>query len=152
MAGIRQACFSYRPGNATKENVMGRKVKVLIVDDQRSIRNVLTSMIGTLGGEVVGEAENGEEAVAQFTALQPDMVLMDITMPKMNGIEALKRIMAMNPDAFVIMLTSHNTAEIVQECIESGAQNFLLKSNSIDVLCAELKLTWIEYVKTLQGV
>jgi two-component system, chemotaxis family, chemotaxis protein CheY len=131
---------------------MGRKVKVLIVDDQKSIRNVLASMVGTLGGEVVGEAANGEEGVAQFAALQPDMVLMDITMPKMNGIEALKRIMTINPDALVIMLTSHNTVEIIQECIESGAQNFLLKSNAIDVLCEELKSTWIEYVKTLQGV
>ena|SRR2546421_28258 len=131
---------------------MRRKVKVLIVDDQRSIRNVLTSMIGTLGGEVIGEAENGEEAVAQCAALQPDMILMDITMPKMDGIEALKRIMATSPDMLVIMLTSHNTAEIVHECLAHGAKNFLLKSNPINVLCEELKVTWAEYAKTLQGV
>jgi len=131
---------------------MRRKVKVLIVDDQRSIRNMLTSIIGTLGGEVVGEAENGEEAVAKCAALQPDMILMDITMPKMDGIEALKHIMTTRPDTLVIMLTSHNTAEIVQECIAYGAKNFLLKSNSINVLCEELKLTWAEYCKTLQGV
>lgn len=131
---------------------MKRKVKVLIVDDQKSIRGLLTTLIDKLGGEVVGEAQDGEEAVTKFAALTPDIVLMDINMPKMDGIEALKRIIASDPKALVIMLTSQNTAEVVQECIAHGARNFLLKSNPVDVLYEELKSSWSAHVRELQGV
>jgi two-component system chemotaxis response regulator CheY len=131
---------------------MKRKVKVLIVDDQKSIRDLLKNLIAQLGGEVVGEAPDGEAAITQCAALAPDLVLMDINMPKMDGIEALKHITASDPNALVIMLTSQNTAEVVQECITHGAKNFLLKSNPVDVLYEELKSTWAMHVRQLQGV
>ena len=131
---------------------MKRKARVLIVDDQRSIRAMLHAMIAQLGGEVVGEAQDGEEAVTKCLELQPDIVLMDINMPKMDGVEALKRINASNPEVLVIMLTSQNTAEVVRECIMHGAKNFLLKSNPAAVLYEELRTSWAEHSKTLERV
>ena len=129
---------------------MKRKARVLIVDDQRSIRAMLNAMIAHLGGEVVGEAQDGEEAVTKCLELQPDLVLMDINMPKMDGVEALKRISASNPEVLVIMLTSQNTAEVVRECLMHGAKNFLLKSNPAPVLYEELRTSWAEHSKTLE--
>jgi len=131
---------------------MKRKARVLIVDDQRSIRAMLNAMIAQLGGEVVGEAQDGEEAVTKYLELQPDLVLMDINMPKMDGVEALKRINASNPEALVIMLTSQNTAEVVRECLMHGAKNFLLKSNPAAVLYEELRTSWAEHSRTLERV
>jgi two-component system chemotaxis response regulator CheY len=131
---------------------MKRKARVLIVDDQRSIRAMLHAMIAQLGGEVVGEAQDGEEAVTKCLELQPDIVLMDINMPKMDGVEALKRINASNPEVLVIMLTSQNTAEVVRECIMHGAKNFLLKSNPAAVLYEELRTSWAEHSRTLERV
>ncbi len=131
---------------------MKRKARVLIVDDQRSIRAMLNAMIAQLGGEVVGEAQDGEEAVTKYLELQPDLVLMDINMPKMDGVEALKRINASNPGALVIMLTSQNTAEVVRECLMHGAKNFLLKSNPAAVLYEELRTSWAEHSRTLERV
>ena len=131
---------------------MKRKARVLIVDDQRSIRAMLNAMIAQLGGEVVGEAQDGEEAVTKYIELQPDLVLMDINMPKMDGVEALKRINASNPGALVIMLTSQNTAEVVRECLRHGAKNFLLKSNPAAVLYEELRTSWAEHSRTLERV
>jgi two-component system chemotaxis response regulator CheY len=131
---------------------MKRKARVLIVDDQRSIRAMLHAMIAQLGGEVVGEAQDGEEAVTKCLDLQPDIVLMDINMPKMDGVEALKRINASNPEVLVIMLTSQNTAEVVRECIMHGAKNFLLKSNPAAVIYEELRTSWVEHSRTLERV
>ena len=131
---------------------MQRKVRVLIVDDQKSIRDLLKNLINHMGAEVVGEAADGEEAVVQFSALKPDMVLLDITMPKMDGLEALKQINEVNSSALIVMLTSQNTAEVVRECIMNGAKNFLLKSNPVDVLFKELTSTWAEHVKSLEAV
>jgi two-component system chemotaxis response regulator CheY len=131
---------------------MKRKARVLIVDDQRSIRAVLNTMIAQLGGEVVGEAQDGEEAVTKCLELRPDIVLMDINMPKMDGVEALKRINASNLGALVIMLTSQNTAEVVQECLRHGAKNFLLKSNPASVIYEELRTSWAEHSRTLERV
>src|SRR5439155_10028349 len=87
-------------------------------------------------------AQDGEEAVTKYLELQPDLVLMDINMPKMDGVEALKRINASNPGALVIMLTSQNTAAVVRECLMHGAKNFLLKSNPAAVLYEELRTSW----------
>ena len=131
---------------------MKRKARVLIVDDQRSIRAMLNAMIAQLGGEVVGEAQDGEEAVTKYIELQPDLVLMDINMPKMDGVEALKRINASNPGALVIMLTSQNTAAVVRECLMHGAKNFLLKSNPAAVIYEELRTSWVEHSRTLERV
>lgn len=120
--------------------------RIMIVDDQRTVRSLLKQIIESIGATVVGESEDGEAAVAQYQVLKPDMVLMDINMPKMDGIEALRKIMVLDPNAIVIMLTSQNTSEAVQDCILSGAKNFLLKANPRDKLIEELKSTWKKYL------
>ena len=116
-----------------------------ISDDQRSIRMLLAAVIAKLGGNVVAEAENGEEAIAKYAEHKPDIVLMDINMPKMDGVSALKSIMAADPDATVVMLTSQDTLDTVQTCISAGAAHFILKSNSPDSIMEELAEVWAHH-------
>ena len=122
------------------------KPRFLVVDDSRAIRAHLKQIIRQIDGEVVGEAANGEEAVKQFTDLCPDIMLLDVNMPKMDGRSALRLAMAHRPDAIVIMLTSQDTMEVVQECLELGAKNYILKNNPEEVLITELKKTWSDHL------
>ena len=117
---------------------MGNKKTVLLADDQSSIRSLIKTVVDSLGGEVVGEAENGSEAVSKYKLLKPDLVLLDINMPIMDGVEALGQIMAENPAAAVAMLTSQNTTEVIKKCAGSGAKYFVLKT-SPESIAAELK-------------
>lgn len=100
---------------------------VLIVDDMLYMRMRLRKVLEDMGFLVVGEAENGEVAVAQYTALRPDLVLLDVTMPEMNGLEALKIIMQKDPHAKVIIVSAIGQAKNVQEAILAGAKNYILK-------------------------
>lgn len=88
--------------------------------------------------EVAGEAGDGEEAVAAYKILRPDLVFLDINMPSMDGITALKAIRAADPGARVIMLTSVNWSESVIECIEAGAESYLPKDLPREALVQEL--------------
>lgn len=126
---------------------MIRKIGVLIVDDQRSIRELLKEILLGMGANTLGEADNGVDAVEKFKQLAPDMVLMDINMPKMDGIQALKGIITHDPKALVIMLTSQNTLVTVQECLTIGASNYILKDSSPDEIEERLKKTWVNHVK-----
>ena len=104
-------------------------VKVLIVDDHAAVREGLQSLLGLQDGiEVVGEAADGLEAVEQACRLVPDVVLMDLVMPKMDGIEATRRIRALNPVTQVIILTSFSEEDMATEAIEAGASRYLLKN------------------------
>jgi len=125
---------------------MSKVVEVLIVDDQVSIRQMLRQMIVQLGGKVVAEAADGIEAIEKYAITKPDMVLLDINMPRMNGIDALKAIRSADPNAMIVMLTSQNTLPVVRECVQSGAKNFLLKNNPPDVLMNELKKSWQDHI------
>ena len=120
---------------------MTTKVSVLIADDQGSIRGLIQTIVAELGGDVVGEAENGVEAVEKFKSLSPDLVLLDINMPKMDGVEALQEIKKVNPEAMVAMLTSQNTVDVVRKCVGFGAKNFILKS-SPETIQEELNKMW----------
>ncbi len=121
------------------------KPRFLIVDDSRTIRLHLKQLIRQVDGELIGEAANGEEAVKQFTDLKPDIMLLDVNMPKMDGLCALKQCMAAWPEGVVVMLTSQDTMEVVQECIGMGAKNYILKSNPDDAIVSELKSTLAEH-------
>lgn len=106
---------------------MTDKIKILIADDQSSIRALIKDILISLDAEVVGEAENGLQAVEKHKELQPDLTLLDINMPQMDGKQALRAILKDDPKAVISMLTSQNTTEVVSQCLQFGAKHFILK-------------------------
>jgi two-component system chemotaxis response regulator CheY len=105
-------------------NIMKR---VLIADDATFMRLMLKQMLSQNGFEVVGEAENGEVAVDKYKEYKPDLVTMDITMPNVNGIDALKMIMDFDSSAKVIMISAMGQENMVRESIVCGAKSFVVK-------------------------
>jgi two-component system chemotaxis response regulator CheY len=100
---------------------------ILIVDDTLFMRIKLRGLLEKWGYQVVGEAINGIEAVEKFTTLRPDIVLMDITMPEMDGITSLKEIKKREPNACVVMVSAMGQESSVKEAIVAGARNFVIK-------------------------
>jgi len=100
--------------------------KILVVDDAEFLRVRLTKMLATDGFEVF-QAENGLKAVEQYKAIHPDVVLMDVTMPEMDGLTALKEIVQFDAKAKVIMLTALGQESVVLEAVKSGARDFVVK-------------------------
>ncbi len=101
--------------------------RILITDDALFMRVTLKKILTENGYEVVGEAANGQEAVDLFQSLKPDVVTMDITMPEMDGLEALKAIRAIDPAANVVMCTAMGQKNMVVEAIQAGAKDFIVK-------------------------
>lgn len=101
--------------------------KLLIVDDAAFMRVSIRNMLQNSDIEIVGEAANGLMAVKMYKELSPDVVTMDITMPEMSGIEALKMIKGLDPQAKVIMVSSMGQERMVKEAIISGAKTFIVK-------------------------
>ena len=104
---------------------MGKSV--LIVDDAAFMRMMLKDILTKNDFEVVGEAENGKVAVAAYQKLQPDIVTMDITMPEMNGIDAVKAIKTLDASAKVVMVSAMGQQPMVIEAIQAGAVDFIVK-------------------------
>jgi len=107
--------------------------KILVADDAMFMRNRTSKLLTANGYEVV-EAANGEEAVKLYFEEKPDVVLMDITMPEMDGIEALKQLRAKDPDAKVIIVTAMGQKSMVLEAIKAGARDFIVKPFDPDKL------------------
>ena len=101
--------------------------KILVTDDAAFMRMMVKDILTKGGHEVVGEAENGKQAVDKYKELKPDLVTMDITMPEMDGIEALKAIKAEDPNANVIMCSAMGQQAMVLEAIQAGAKDFVVK-------------------------
>jgi CheY-like chemotaxis protein len=101
--------------------------KVLIVDDEAHVRKFVGLIVKRLGATSILEAENGEQAVELFEAEQPDLTLLDVNMPRMDGVETLRHIMSVRPDALVVMLTSLANRQTVEECSVLGATDYLRK-------------------------
>lgn len=101
--------------------------KILIVDDSRTSRRILRNILTDAGHEVLGEAENGEIAVEKATTLNPDIITLDITMPIMDGLEALKIIKKDNQVVKVVMISASGQKNKMMEAISMGAVEFLLK-------------------------
>jgi two-component system chemotaxis response regulator CheY len=101
--------------------------RVLIVDDAKFMRVMIRDILSGGGFEVVGEAEDGIEAIKLFKELHPDLVTMDITMPNMNGIDSLKEIRKLDENARVVMCTAMGQKAMVIESIQSGAIDFIVK-------------------------
>lgn len=108
--------------------------KVLVVDDAAFMRISIKNMISKHGFEVVGEAANGNEAVAKYKELNPDIVTMDITMPDKTGLEALKEIMEYDPNATVVMVSALGQEGMMKEAITSGAKGFIVKPFKEDII------------------
>jgi two-component system chemotaxis response regulator CheY len=102
-------------------------VRVLIVDDALFMRSMIRDIFSREGFEVVGEAENGAEAVRLQRELKPDLITMDIVMPVMDGITALREIVGVDPGASVIMVSALGQESLIAEAIEAGARDFIVK-------------------------
>ena len=102
----------------------------LIAEDDETIRMLFASLLETGGWTVVGEADNGARAVDMYKEHTPDLVLMDIQMPEMDGVDALKAVIAHDPNAVVVMLTAISNLDIIEDCIQAGAKDYLRKDLS----------------------
>ena len=116
---------------------MGKRI--LIVDDSATMRTILKDTLTQNGYEIAGEATNGKEAVIQYENLQPDLVLMDTTMPEMDGVEALKKIKASDPRALIIMCSAYGQQAMVIEATTAGAKDFIVKPYETDHVLATVK-------------
>lgn len=113
--------------------------KVLVVDDAAFMRMMIKDILSKNGYEVAGEAENGAVAVSKYAELKPDLVLMDITMPEKDGIQALKEIKASDAGAKVIMCSAMGQQAMVIEAIQSGARDFIVKPFQADRVIEAVK-------------
>ena len=116
-------------------------LRILVVDDHALFRDGMVSLLKAAGLQVIGEANNGQEAVSEAQRLKPDVILMDIDMPVMNGIEATRQITGTLPEIKVVMLTISQEDQKLVEALRAGAAGYLLKSLNSD-----------EFIKLLQGV
>ncbi len=128
------------PTGALEQSAVERGPRVLIADDQELIRTGFRMILTARGLDVVGEAADGAEAVAAADRLRPDVVLMDIRMPTMDGLEAARRILAQSPDCRVIMLTTFDLDHYVYAALALGASGFLLKDVTAAHLAAAVRL------------
>lgn len=120
---------------------MSDKIKVLVVDDHTVVRKGLCSLLSAekYGVKVVGEAVDGQDAVEKNRSLGPDVILMDLIMPKMNGIEAIQAIRSETPEARILVLTSYGEDDLLLEAIDSGALGYLMKDTSPDELVSMIR-------------
>ena len=101
--------------------------KILLVDDEPHIRVFVSLILKSLGQPVIKEVSNGEEAIVAYHAEKPDIVLLDVNMPHLDGIQTLRKLKEIDPDCVVIMLTSLATRETVERALELGAVNYIRK-------------------------
>ncbi len=100
---------------------------ILVVDDASFMRMMIKDILSKNGFTILGEAENGLKGVEKYKELQPDLVIMDITMPEMDGIQAVREIKKINPDAKIVMCSAMGQQAMVIEAIQAGAKDFIVK-------------------------
>ena len=113
---------------------MTSRPTVLLCDDSRALRMLAARQLEDCGFAVVGEAGNGNEAVSQYQALKPDVVLMDLVMPECDGKQALGRILSLDPGARVVILSSLGGQGDIEECLKLGAKSYLQKPIDPEVM------------------
>jgi two-component system response regulator NreC len=115
------------------------KTKVLLVDDHTIVRQGLKALLGFQDGiEVVGEAEDGRQAIEKAKELVPDIIVIDITMPNLNGIEATRQLKKINPEMKVLVLTVHDNEEYIHQVLQAGASGYLLKESAVSDLVSAI--------------
>ena len=118
-------------------------MKVLITDDHTIVREGLKAILGVQPDiEIVGEATNGEESIKKAKELQPDIILMDITMPGMNGLEATRQIRKQTPEMKILVLTMHEEDDYFYRILEAGASGYFIKGGSFNELLSALRAVW----------
>ena len=116
-----------------------KKVRILLVDDSTYVRTVLGSIITEAGFEVVSEAADGEEAIRKYMSLKPDLVLMDVIMEPMNGVEATKAILNKDPEAKIVMVTVLEDRGLFADLMKIGAKGYIMKPFSKDKIAKKIK-------------
>ncbi len=119
-------------------------LKILVVDDSLIIRKNIKKYVTALGHSIVGEAKSGAQAVEQCAELYPDLITMDITMPDMDGIEAVKKIREFNKTVDIIMVTSHGQEDMVISSLKAGAKGYILKPINEEKLSKAIKNIYSE--------
>lgn len=114
-------------------------IRLLLADDHRMLRETLKRSMLEEGFDVVGEASDGQEAVELAEELQPDVILMDVTMPEIDGVEATRRIVEHRPDARIVMLTMHADQDVIAAAIRAGASGYLVKDCSFEEVAATVR-------------
>lgn len=107
-------------------------MKFLVVDDSKTLVRVISQSLRDLGHTVVGEAYDGFEGFEKFKSLNPEIILLDVTMPNRDGRECLVDILSMNPRAHVIMLSAIKTKDVIEDCLKIGAKEFIHKDDLIN--------------------
>ncbi|KGP73998.1 response regulator [Pontibacillus yanchengensis] len=113
--------------------------KILIVDDAAFMRMMIKDILTKNGFEVVGEAQDGNQAIEKYKELNPDLITMDITMPEMDGITALKEIKGMDPNVKIIMCSAMGQQAMVIDAIQAGAKDFIVKPFQADRVLEAIK-------------
>ena len=113
--------------------------RVMIADDSDAIRLLLKKIVFLAEHELVGEAEDGTEAVEKFNAVKPDLLLLDLSMPEKDGLMVLKEIKETNPDAKIIVLSGDGNKEMINKCLEAGAVSFIPKPFDFDQVIKTLE-------------
>lgn len=114
-------------------------IRLLLADDHRMLRETLKRSMIDEGFDVVGEASDGLEAVMLAEQLEPDVVLMDVTMPELDGVEATRRVVERRPDTRVVMLTMHADQDVIAAAIRAGASGYLVKDCSFEEVAATVR-------------
>jgi len=116
-----------------------KPIRYLVVDDSVFARKNVAKMVESFGGEIAGEAGDGCTAITEYDRTMPDMVLMDITMPQMEGIEAAERIVRSHPDARIVMVSSVGYQENIVAALQKGARHFVQKPVKSEILYEVIK-------------
>ena len=116
-----------------------KAIRYLVVDDSVFARKNVAKMVESFGGEIVGEAGDGCTAITEYDRTMPDMVLMDITMPQMEGIEAAEKIVGQHPEARIVMVSSVGYQENIVAALQRGARHFVQKPVKPEVLYEVIK-------------